>query len=121
DAPIIISESTWVLVDGQFPARALGEVTVKGKAVPVRIHAVLLSSTRTDERVPADMRVAITAGQVTVEAAVHDLTVGGLSVRELPLALTPGVFASGRDRKSTRLNSSHVKTSYAVFCLKKKK
>src|SRR5690606_39333185 len=25
-----------------------------------------------------------------------------------------------RDRKSTRLNSSHVKTSYAVFCLKKK-
>src|SRR5690606_40219159 len=27
---------------------------------------------------------------------------------------------SGEDRKSTRLNSSHVKTSYAVFCLKKK-
>src|SRR5690606_40166980 len=25
------------------------------------------------------------------------------------------------DRKSTRLNSSHVKNSYAVFCLKKKK
>src|SRR5690606_39511339 len=25
-----------------------------------------------------------------------------------------------RDRKSTRLNSSHVKSSYAVFCLKKK-
>src|SRR6266403_2006673 len=28
---------------------------------------------------------------------------------------------SARDRKSTRLNSSHVETSYAVFCLKKKK
>src|SRR5690606_39427453 len=27
----------------------------------------------------------------------------------------------GIDRKSTRLNSSHVKISYAVFCLKKKK
>src|SRR5690606_4857196 len=27
---------------------------------------------------------------------------------------------SGIDRKSTRLNSSHVKISYAVFCLKKK-
>src|SRR5690606_40773281 len=26
----------------------------------------------------------------------------------------------GQDRKSTRLNSSHVKISYAVFCLKKK-
>src|SRR3712207_6955461 len=31
----------------------------------------------------------------------------------------PGVI--GRDRKSTRLNSSHANISYAVFCLKKKK
>src|SRR6266511_4492815 len=30
-------------------------------------------------------------------------------------------FPRPRDRKSTRLNSSHVKISYAVFCLKKKK
>src|SRR5205814_8141310 len=28
---------------------------------------------------------------------------------------------SGKDRKSTRLNSSHLGISYAVFCLKKKK
>src|SRR6266498_4974824 len=28
---------------------------------------------------------------------------------------------TARDRKSTRLNSSHVRISYAVFCLKKKK
>src|SRR3712207_6161618 len=28
---------------------------------------------------------------------------------------------SGKDRKSTRLNSSHANISYAVFCLKKKK
>src|SRR2546422_1670335 len=34
-----------------------------------------------------------------------------------------GLFArrGGRDRKSTRLNSSHGYISYAVFCLKKKK
>src|SRR5436309_4893481 len=33
-----------------------------------------------------------------------------------------GTFtADTKDRKSTRLNSSHVKISYAVFCLKKKK
>src|SRR5437870_7553541 len=30
------------------------------------------------------------------------------------------VFRPERDRKSTRLNSSHVASSYAVFCLKKK-
>src|SRR3712207_7830262 len=29
--------------------------------------------------------------------------------------------AGARDRKSTRLNSSHANISYAVFCLKKKK
>src|SRR2546426_11956870 len=36
---------------------------------------------------------------------------------------TTGTFARvlGRDRKSTRLNSSHLVISYAVFCLKKKK
>src|SRR5439155_10619227 len=34
-------------------------------------------------------------------------------------ASRPPAFAG--DRKSTRLNSSHVATSYAVFCLKKKK
>src|SRR5436309_2311169 len=34
------------------------------------------------------------------------------------ITLSAGV---GLDRKSTRLNSSHVKISYAVFCLKKKK
>src|SRR5204863_9073209 len=32
-----------------------------------------------------------------------------------------GVRRRNRDRKSTRLNSSHVEISYAVFCLKKKK
>src|SRR3712207_7981924 len=31
-----------------------------------------------------------------------------------------GVIANERDRKSTRLNSSHANISYAVFCLKKK-
>src|SRR6266704_5192159 len=50
----------------------------------------------------------------------------------LPISLIPppkGLFGRGvavcgvfiPDRKSTRLNSSHVSISYAVFCLKKKK
>src|SRR5690606_40728553 len=33
---------------------------------------------------------------------------------------TRAASAANQDRKSTRLNSSHVKISYAVFCLKKK-
>src|SRR5436309_12562762 len=45
----------------------------------------------------------------------------GALAREL--AVTGHVRFRGRqrDRKSTRLNCSHVKISYAVFCLKKKK
>src|SRR5256885_13102319 len=33
----------------------------------------------------------------------------------------PAAIPATRDRKSTRLNSSHLVISYAVFCLKKKK
>src|SRR5699024_12300792 len=38
-----------------------------------------------------------------------------------PRALPRGCRLVTPDRKSTRLNSSHVSSSYAVFCLKKKK
>src|SRR3989442_8986713 len=41
------------------------------------------------------------------------------TARRHPMALLVGAFFL--DRKSTRLNSSHVRISYAVFCLKKKK
>src|SRR3989442_10746245 len=49
----------------------------------------------------------------------------GLQSREPDLFLLADQLAlhglTGLDRKSTRLNSSHVRISYAVFCLKKKK
>src|SRR5436305_8902272 len=48
----------------------------------------------------------------------------GLSAGTAPYAAHPGshpVEYPVLDRKSTRLNSSHVRISYAVFCLKKKK
>src|SRR2546426_8025010 len=56
-----------------------------------------------------------------------DLANGGL-LRRIPVAThaatdvaLPINVKSGVDRKSTRLNSSHLVISYAVFCLKKKK
>src|SRR5690606_40407434 len=62
-------------------------------------------------------------------SVVDDNMIGILNrgVASLETASYPDTAASGRarcvhqDRKSTRLNSSHVKISYAVFCLKKKK
>src|SRR5690349_23345311 len=50
--------------------------------------------------------------------------VAGDGRRHAPFCLSPRRKAKGgvpADRKSTRLNSSHVEISYAVFCLKKKK
>src|SRR5256886_9409776 len=54
--------------------------------------------------------------------AVVDLS--GRSYADVTLDLsreTIGGLACEKDRKSTRLNSSHSQISYAVFCLKKKK
>src|SRR5436190_10312186 len=49
-----------------------------------------------------------------------DRAAAALLVAGLPAAL-PRLAQPRRDRKSTRLNSSHTVISYAVFCLKKKK
>src|SRR5205814_9848890 len=45
---------------------------------------------------------------------------GDVFTLHLPIVGDPGSQAA-EDRKSTRLNSSHLGISYAVFCLKKKK
>src|SRR5690606_41909175 len=55
--------------------------------------------------------------------AIGIVTAWGYSV---VATVAPGIFPDaygdeGEDRKSTRLNSSHVKTSYAVFCSKKQR
>src|SRR5947209_14931710 len=67
----------------------------------------------------------------TAESLLYNKT--GRSVYMLPLVsmvrtvmssldlATPAASARERDRKNTRLNSSHANISYAVFCLKKKK
>src|SRR2546430_8964871 len=50
--------------------------------------------------------------------------VGGVLAERCAAALSAFFAArrqAGKDRKSTRLNSSHSQISYAVFCLKKKK
>src|SRR5690606_40948031 len=48
-------------------------------------------------------------------------TIASYPVKELYSGPIPDISDYTLDRKSTRLNSSHVKISYAVFCLKKKK
>src|SRR5437899_8140614 len=56
--------------------------------------------------------------------SLHDalpiLPEGAALAKTLRAATLRSCDRTGRDRKSTRLNSSHLGISYAVFCLKKK-
>src|SRR3989442_8892713 len=62
-------------------------------------------------------RVAVLWGAGGTFCAGYDLKAFAAAPRRLARAYGEGPI----DRKSTRLNSSHVRISYAVFCLKKKK
>src|SRR5690625_6814958 len=58
---------------------------------------------------------------VTSSAGTADATEDNVSDAPMPTPTSSmTVQESGTDRKSTRLNSSHVAISYAVFCLQKK-
>src|SRR5690606_39476141 len=59
--------------------------------------------------------LAVERGPSVDPATVESIVRGGTQVLVLSAMAHPPLV---RDRKSTRLNSSHVKISYAVFCLK---
>src|SRR5256885_12179428 len=84
---------------------------------------------RSGQGARSDASVALARGGTSASRAANvdaacDVAFGSRAQPKPKLAPTPlkpiSVIAS-RDRKSTRLNSSHLVISYAVFCLKKKK
>jgi hypothetical protein len=89
NVPIIISEATYVEVRDHFRARDLGEVAVKGKAIPVKIYAVLPDGRR-EPRTPMEGKVSVSDGELTVVAHAADLSRSGLQVRALPKPFQPG-------------------------------
>src|SRR5690242_21466151 len=73
----------------------------------------LVSQVRNEEE-----KIREGGGQRAIESQHNK---GRLTARErINLLVDPGTFFELGDRKSTRLNSSHMSISYAVFCLKKK-
>src|SRR5215469_5490944 len=109
---------------------ALREAWAKPGASDAEIDALLKSAV--DDVVKAQQAVAVDIpndGEFGKPMrAASDLAAWGTYIfgRLSGFGPTPaGAAAPGRntpgDRKSTRLNSSHVEISYAVFCLKKKK
>jgi hypothetical protein len=83
--PIIISESTFELVKGQFPTTELDTVTVKGKSQPVKIYGVMPSSMRRHPRAPLAAAVQLTAADGrTCRARTFDISEGGLGLVGVP-------------------------------------
>src|SRR5206468_11065179 len=85
--------------------------TRRSSDLPARVRAVLRPLAGVDR-----MGLSVEAEVLAVGVADH--------VRVQQRAVERGVeqpLLAVRDRKSTRLNSSHDQISYAVFCLKKKK
>src|SRR5205807_6963318 len=60
-------------------------------------------------------------GRAVLSDAAHQCPLGLLEAERLGEVLRQFLDGDAQDRKSTRLNSSHLVISYAVFCLKKKK
>src|SRR5690606_41604065 len=92
-----------------FPTRRSSDLSVARVPLPARlIPPVLRRLGRKDEDgLPAN-------------AIAAPLPAGAGAAYVLGDSMVLVADGGGRDRKSTRLNSSHVKISYAVFCLKKK-
>src|SRR5438132_9740567 len=86
-----------------FPYRRSSDLVPVLGADPFVGRAMLQAARRTDAHV-------LVARRLLVHATLRDTVVE-----------QPACDEHVRDRKSTRLNSSHTVISYAVFCLKKKK
>src|SRR5207253_2427927 len=96
------------------PVSAASEISLIGlrvaEAEPLLVKAL-------DDAVLADLphlRVVHGKGTGALREFVHDVLSADPRVKRF------GFAPPNQDRKSTRLNSSHVAISYAVFCLKKK-
>src|SRR5690625_782753 len=103
---------------------------IRGPADLQHLNSVQLGDLAGEIREFLIHKVAATGGHLGPNLGVVELTLALHRVFDSPH--DPMIFdtghqsyvhkmLTGRDRKSTRLNSSHVAISYAVFCLKKKK
>src|SRR5690625_6754684 len=94
-------------------------MTPRRAGVQALVDLVDIEASRDPQTVAQVVEIADRSG-VKVIVSHHDFE-STPSEEELVAILRSQRRAGAEDRKSTRLNSSHVAISYAVFCLKKKK
>src|SRR2546426_8055781 len=112
----------------RVPARVFGDMRAQLSACHIAEAAFLrLVETRGAETVKGHMHELMEYTERMTRAALRELPDGEWSFEDwidddgIDYGKPIRLFVTLRDRKSTRLNSSHLVISYAVFCLKKKK
>src|SRR5690349_3432694 len=111
--------------DRRLGAKGANEAVAPGGAASPRVGETsaerLLPFLRRREAGQRLRGAACRLFQLLVRLLVIDIEAAGLGRVPGRLREHLDAVVLGVDRKSTRLNSSHVEISYAVFCLKKKK
>jgi len=95
---VLISEATLQCLGDHYITKRIGEVKVKGKEQIVSVYRVLgkkgalepFASLRSAPRVRVDVTVRISAGEVTVETPIYDLSASGLACFNLTLQFEQG-------------------------------
>src|SRR5690625_1567086 len=113
--PVAVAQSLYLLL-GMIAVSALGGVLLAAFFLPAvsASSAVAEDGVALFESYPSELEVEPLNEASRIEAADGSLLATFYTENRIMVPLD-------EDRKSTRLNSSHVAISYAVFCLKKKK
>src|SRR5204863_8498878 len=88
-------------------------------ALPISEGIYPIESLNPNSRFHLSLRIGYPNAFDRAQAAKEKRTNLGGDIMIHGNSVSIGCLAMGEDRKSTRLNSSHVEISYAVFCLKK--
>src|SRR5690606_5008800 len=107
------------LEDVPAPAMSPGGVRIRVEACSASFASLLVMEGKHQNRAPLPLIPGTEVAGTVIEA---DTAATRFRPGDRVIAgVQSGGYAQEVDRKSTRLNSSHVKISYAVLCLKKKK
>src|SRR5690625_5364591 len=104
------------------PSRARCSRSVRGGLLRPLLHAQGAALPEPYRSCAAGDASTLTAARTMVAENAHvirglrSLRLDPLDLGAVPLTVVSGCLAGGGDRKSRRLNSSHVATSYAVLC-----
>src|SRR5690554_7058552 len=100
----------------------IGQNVLVGGQVGISGHIKVADRTQivAQSGIPGSVKKSDTTLMGSPGIPIDDFKRSYVGFRRLPSILKRLQEIEEKDRKSTRLNSSHVRSSYAVFCLKKK-